>query len=344
MRRDMTMITIKEIADIVGVSTTTVSNVIHGKTKKVSKENIEKIKKVLKEENYIPRMGLSTLTNTDSRIIGVVIHITKHYEDTILSDPFYGQIVGFLEKHIRESGYYMMLYTSEDLNDIFKMTVAWNVDGLIAITFTDKNYQKLRSLIDKPIVAIDLFNETGKDHLNVGLDDEQGGYLMTKYLLECGFRHILFLAHQDVGVDHRRYLGHIHALKEHNIEVKENHFVKLDEYAQKRKKQYKELMQFVNREYAMFFMSDLLASEAMRYFIEQSISIPEDISIAGFDDNLYGRFLTPQLTSVHQDINLKAKKAIELLLKALNDGPIEQNDIILPVQLAIRGTVKRMAK
>ncbi len=336
------MITIKEIADIVGVSTTTVSNVIHGKTKRVSKENIEKIKRILDEKSYIPRMGLSTLTNSSSRIIGVVIHITKHYENTILSDPFYGQIVGFLEKNIRESGYYMMLYASGDLNDIFKMAVSWNVDGLVAISFTDNNYQKIKALTKKPIVAIDLYNESNDDYLNVGLNDMDGGYQMTKYLIENGYSKIILLANQDVGVDHQRFLGYRQALEEYDIVYKEKYFIKLDDDPKKRRREFKNLLKFTRKDYAMFFLSDLLASEAIQYFIENKISIPDDISIAGFDDNLYAKFLTPQLTSVHQDVGLKAKTAVNVLVKTLNQQPVDCKNIVLPIQLAIRGTVKKI--
>jgi len=91
----------------------------------------------------------------------------------------------------------------------------------------------------------------------------------------------------------------------------------------------------------MFFLSDLLASEAMRYFVEHNISIPEDVSIAGFDDNLYAKFLIPQLTSVHQDVGQKGKIALEALLKLINNQPLEQTNIVLPVRLAIKGTVRK---
>ncbi|MBF4692533.1 LacI family DNA-binding transcriptional regulator [Fusibacter ferrireducens] len=338
------MITIKEIADIVGVSTTTVSNVIHGKTKKVSSDNIERIQKVIREKKYIPRMGLSSLTNKQSHIIGVVIHITKEYENTILSDPFYGQIVGYLETYIREAGYYMMLYTSKDLNDIFKMAAAWNVDGLVAITFTYNNYQKIRSLTEKPIVAIDLYNESDDDYINVGLDDEGGGYQMTRYLIENGFEKILLLASQDIGVDHHRFIGYQRALKEYDIPYNEKYYIRLGNDPQKRASKFNDLLKYTKKNYAMFFLSDLLAVEGMRYFIDHGVSIPNDLSIAGFDDNLYAQLLSPQLSSVHQDVSLKAKITIETLMKIINDEPLEQTHISLPVHLAIRGTIKTISR
>ena len=81
----------------------------------------------------------------------------------------------------------MMLYAAESLEDIFHMALAWNVDGLIAITFKYQNYMKLKTLVNKPIVAIDLINKEKSDYVNVGLQDENGGYIMTKYLLETSY-------------------------------------------------------------------------------------------------------------------------------------------------------------
>ena len=83
------------------VSPTTVANVIHGRTSKVSKENVERIQQALKEHNYVPKMGLEALTKGKTRLIIVVIHTTKRYTQTTVGDPFYSQTIGVLEEEIR---------------------------------------------------------------------------------------------------------------------------------------------------------------------------------------------------------------------------------------------------
>ena len=110
------MVTIKDIANITGVSPTTVANVIHGRTNKVSKENVERIQKALKENHYVPKLAQETMTRGKTRLIGVVIHTTKVYEDTTIADPFYGTIVGIIERELRKAGYYMLLYAEMDLD------------------------------------------------------------------------------------------------------------------------------------------------------------------------------------------------------------------------------------
>ena len=199
------MATIKEIAQRAGVSTTTVSNVIHGKTKKVSPANIQKIENLIREMGYVQKMGLRVLNKEKSQLIAVVINYHKDFKDSIIGDPFYGKIIGFIEKYVQELGYYLMLYSAKDTDKIFHMVMGWDVDGVIAISFSKSNCEKIYQLINKPIVSIDAYGEldAGQENhvLNIGLDDESGGYLMTKYLLECGYEHIQVCAGRDNDVD-----------------------------------------------------------------------------------------------------------------------------------------------
>ena len=123
------MATIKEIAQRAGVSTTTVSNVIHGKTKKVSPANIQKIENLIREMGYVQKMGLRVLNKEKSQLIAVVINYHKDFKDSIIGDPFYGKIIGFIEKYVQELGYYLMLYSAKDTDKIFQMVMGWDVDG-----------------------------------------------------------------------------------------------------------------------------------------------------------------------------------------------------------------------
>lgn len=334
------MITVKEIAEIAGVSMTTVYNVLHGNTKKVSQANIQKIKKILEENHYVPRMGLSGLKNGSSKIIGVVIHVSRHYENTVIADSFYSHVIGVLEKNIREAGYYMMLYAAEDLDDIFKMALAWNVDGLIAITFTHNDYVKIRTLTGKPIVAIDLIDKFNDDFVNVGLEDEQGGYIMTKYLIECGYTNILMFANKDAGVDHQRWLGYRRALEEGGIPYKPYNFTILEDSFEMRLHNYEGLMKFVNKNAALFFASDTFALEAMRYFQTKGIQIPDEIAIAGFDDSLLAQYAIPRLTTIHQDITDKAEVAVSLMLDMIAGKLVGNIDVKRPVWLIKGRSVK----
>ena len=129
------MITIKEMANIIGVSSTTVSNVIHGKTKEVSKETVEKVNELLEKYRYVPNMNARNLAKKDSKIIGVVYKYNKNTDNNFIQDPFASEILGAIEVQIRKHEYYTMIYLSEELDDILRFVSSWNVDGLIAVGF-----------------------------------------------------------------------------------------------------------------------------------------------------------------------------------------------------------------
>ena len=135
------LITIKELAKMIGVSPTTVSNVIRGKTNEVSQQTIEKVQKVLKEVNYIPNMTAINLAKNSSNVIGYVMNAKGIIQDNAVQDFFTGELIGALEMEIRKAGYYMMIYISDDIDEIIKFVSSWNVDGLIALGFNHDNAQ-----------------------------------------------------------------------------------------------------------------------------------------------------------------------------------------------------------
>ncbi len=335
------MVTIKEIAELAGVSTTTVSNVIHGKTKKVSPATIKKINNLIKELGYVQKLGLRVLNKENSQIIAVIINSHREFKDSILGDPFYGQILGYIEMYVQQLGYYVMFYSAKDIDKIFQMVMGWNVDGVIAISFSKRNCEKIYQLIKKPIISIDAYGELEEGHekqvLNIGLDDVSGGYIMMKYLLECGYKHIKVCAGRDSGVDHLRFVGAQKALNELSDETDILQFVPLGMEWTKRKESYSWLMQRRKPKTALFFLSDLYALEAISFFSSQGLHIPEDIGIAGYDDISYAQIAVPRLTTIHQNVEEKARLAVEIMMKKIHQEDFKREmDLKLPVRLIVR--------
>ena len=341
------MATIKEIAEQAGVSTTTVSNVIHGKTKKVSPATIEKIESLIREMGYVQKMGLRVLNNEKSQLIAVVINYHKDFKDSILGDPFYGKIIGFIEEYVQKQGYYLMLYSTKEIDKIFQMVAGWDVDGVIALSFSRRNCEKIYQLIKKPIVSIDAYGELedGEENhvINIGLDDESGGYQMTKYLLECGYEQIKICAGRDNGVDHLRYLGAQRAMKELASEQQKLQFVALGMNYEKRKENYDWLIQRRKPNTALFFLSDMYALEAIRFCADKKVRVPEDIGVAGYDDISYAQYATPGLTTIKQDMEWKAKLAVQTVMRWIESGvPSGEQEIELPVTLVKRKSVEQI--
>ena len=146
------MISIKEIAYLAEVSPTTVSNVLHGRTDKMSADTLQKVRKVIKEQNYVSNMAGRLLGNYGSKIIGVIMTYSRRTEMNVTQSPFYSEILGALEREIRKKNYYMMFYTSSGVEESIQMALSWNVEGLIVLGCLPDDCKKLRDKLDKPIV------------------------------------------------------------------------------------------------------------------------------------------------------------------------------------------------
>ncbi len=323
------MITLKEIAAEAGVSMTTVSNVLHGKTKKVSPELEEKIRKLLVKYNYIPRFGLNALTNKGSKIISILVNTPEFVERTPYERPFYGTIIGELECMLRKRGYYIMLFSSKSIPEIMKMTMGWNVDGMISISMPVKYYKQIRKQTGKPIVSIDM-NEYDIDKIsgcfNVTSRDYEGGKKMMKYLLDQGMEKVVYLANIKSGADYCRYIGASEVYKERMGDDAELEIRMLGRTYDERVKDYDDMRRLIGRKAALFFSTDFNAVEAIGYFQRRQIHIPEDISIVGFDDDVYARLCNPRLTSMSVDVSQKAELAVNMLMRLLDGEEIKENE------------------
>lgn len=338
------MIRIKDIAQQAGVSSTTVSNVIHGNIKRVSPENVDKIRKLLKENNYVPSMAARLLAQDSSNIIGVIVAFQKRGEKNILEDPFIGEMLGALEENIRNQGYFMMLYAAEEPIEIFKLASTWKTDGLIIFGFSESDCINLRKQTKIPFVTIDSYLGGGMQDKasNVGLDDFDGGYQMGKYLVECGHKKLAFLADNDVGVDHYRWLGFRKALEENDIDCEDDLHIIVRKEKSDRRIQYKKMLSWLCERTALFFASDVYAAEAVNFFMDQGIDVPGRISVAGFDDNIFAETVRPRLTTMRQEPALKAGAAVADLMAFIETGDVLNRDTKLPVQLIVRDSVRRL--
>lgn len=333
------MIRLQDIADMVGVSRTTVSNVIHGNTKRVSKQTIDKINEVLKKEGYVPNMGSMILTSNVSRIIGFIMSYEETHGYNAMQDPFVGEFVGSLRKAADYAGYYIMLISGTDIEKIAKVASQWNVDGLVALGFTSTDFIALRRKLNKPIIMIDTYSENELPYVNVGIDDFSGGYQIGEYLLNRGYSKALFLAETRQASDYYRWLGFKKAMESQGGFCSKSRYILVYPEYQLRMKQYEDWISRFKEAGAVAFSSDYAAMEGINFFLSRGMRIPQDISVTGFDDNMYTELIHPKLTTIHQDVSKKADIALEQLIKLIKDEPIQDRNIKIEVNLVERDSV-----
>ena len=338
------MIRIKDIADRAGVSPTTVSNVIHGKTGRVSKATVEKINRILKEMEYVPSISARMLANNSSGLIGVALGFMKKGNASSFEDPFVSAMLGNLEYQIREHGYYMMLVARHEKDDLMQQALGWNFDGMIAMALKEKEIAELSERLGKPLVTIDQYLPPELGVRSITMDDRGGAYQMSQYLIGKGHKKFLFLSDCDLGVDHYRWLGVRQAMEEAGIEDFESRHIVIPWDPEQREKAYEEMLPLFKKQTALFFSSDYYALEASNFLQNRGIKVPEEISIAGFDDVTYATLARPKLTTVHQMVDGKARRAVEVLMHLIQDEPVQKDIPPLPTTLVERESVRDLTK
>ncbi len=337
------MATIKHIARKAGVSPTTVSNVLNGRTEKVSKETLKLVQSVLESENYTPNLAAQILAHKKSHIIGVIVYKAPRVGETMFEDPFTSIVLGAFEEEIRKNGYYMMVHVTDSADEVVKLAKSWKLDGLLILWLVDEATESLLESSETPTVFLDCYYSGNNKHFyNVGLNDFKGGYDATMYLIRKGHKRIAVLSDDEeiVGGYKYRFKGYKKAFMDSNMPVSESSLVSISRNKEKRLQSYKEICSTSFSYTALFFLADYYAAEAVSYFQENNIRVPEDISIVGFDDNIYSRIIHPQITTIHQDTFNRAKTAVSVLLKVIKGENISEKNIKMDVKLIERDTVK----
>ena len=255
------------------------------------------------------------------------------------------QTVQFVEEKLRLLGYYMLLYSTDDVNEVFRTVMAWNIDGVIALSFSRNDCNKIWHLIHKPVVSIDAYGISHDDTpvTNIGLDDSTGGGLMSEYLLQCGYENILVCATNDYGVDYSRWTGAREMFEELTVGNKEKkiRLINIGETQITRESFYQQLLRQIPfpTKTAAFFLSDYFAIEAISYLGSKGIRVPADLGIAGFDDINYAHLTVPKLTTIHQNMERKAELAVTELLSAIQNPFYMGKEVLLDVMLIARDSI-----
>lgn len=343
MSNENRRVTIKDIAEEMGVSTATVSNVIHGKTKKISDRTVAKVQEKLQESGYIPNMAAVLLAQNSSKIVCVVVSDNERYEGKMLEDPFVAQMINSISKELNARDYFMMIKEERDIDKLVVYASMWNMAGLILMGYCSVDYEKLRSKMHIPFVVVDSYERNVKSYIDIGIDNIDGGYQAGQYLIQNGHERILYFADNKEDCDMFRYQGLQKALTENKLEVNEDFYYLVHIEKKEREKDYEKLLDYIQKKdiTAVFAASDQYAIELMRFLLRKGVKVPEEISIVGFDDIPLAAQIYPGLTTISQNIPLRGKMAVEMLQDQIEDNATG-GSVLLPAQLIARESVKKI--
>lgn len=326
--------TIRDVAERAGVSKTTVSYVIND-VKKVSPETRMRVKEAIQELSYEPDFTAISLTKSRSQLIGIVLPLVNESIATIMEEnTYFSEMISAIEKVARENGFDILLTGLSAPEDYRPWVQKRRLDGLLFLgIFPESIYVEMRSM-EIPAILIDTYEKHTGSYPYVNIDDEKGGYLAAKHLLDLGHRNIAFVTTGlNNPVEENRYHGYLRAFRDQRVKAPESITAESVHsfgcgYATAEK-----LLQ-TEAYSAVICTSDITALGMMRAVHDAGKRVPQDLSITGFDDIHISRYVTPSLTTIRQHIRTKGSLAAEKLIEAMKGKQPDAK--VLDVELIVR--------
>ncbi len=324
---------LSDIAQELGLSTATVSYVLHGKTGMVSERTAVRVRRALEERGYLPRAAEVLLAENPAKIMGVVINSHEKYESHILEDAFIASALNALSAETARRGLQMMVRTVNDLQEILSFATMWNLEGLVLIGFCGADYKRLRENVRIPFVVYDACGVTAERVCAVNIDDRHGGFQVGEYFRLCGHPNALCLSDNDTDMDWERWKGFREGFGDGAA------FMMIPMRQKERLAFYRETLPKIREFSAVFAVSDYYAVDLIHFLQSNGVDIPGEISVVGFDDTPLCGMVYPSLTSVRQDNAGRAQAALEAIANLRAGEPVKPV-ITLPTSLVIRGSTR----
>lgn len=325
-------LSLHDIAEISGVSPSTVSRVINGYVH-VSEKTRRRVLAVIERYNYQPNTVAQALARQSSRVIGVVI---PELVNDVFADPYFATLMQSLTYNANEFDYDITLWLTAQgydqrivervVNDSFSdgLIIAEGSINPIVLDILDQR-EKTYLLIGRPSVRADQINY-------VDVENRTGGTLMTRYLIEQGRQRVgIIPGREEIPSAYDRVEGYIETVEAFGyppIIAPSGGFTESGAY----KSMAYLLRQNVD---AVFCCSDFMALGAIRAIEEAGLRIPEDIAVGGFDDMPHMISHRPRLTTIRQPIAQVAEAAVRGLVNLL-EGSEPSFQQVFPVELIIR--------
>jgi LacI family transcriptional regulator len=336
------VVTIREVAEVAGVSIGTVSRVLNQKAG-VSEKTRQHVLEITKELDYHPTKRLQ-LHHRNVSNLGLLIRPT---ENPLTSDPFYGGIFYGVENRCQEH-HISVSFNTLDFHDhrLRRLPTILKDErnsGFVLLGALPKEIvTAVEETIRVPIVLVDN-HYTSCRWDSVMIDNLEGAYTATKFLISASHKNIVMLSGPDHPSILERRDGFRRAMCEQNLNpiIIETHSDSPRDGLSPRdgEKGIEEVLLQAPETTAVFCSNDNQAIGAIKKLHESGLRIPEDISIIGFDDVMLGSFTSPPITTIHVDRVTLGKMAVEILLDRINNPDRAVVKVIVGTRLVERGSV-----
>lgn len=331
-------VTIKDVAALAGVSPSTVSRTCKNNPS-ISSETKEKVRKAMLELGYEPNFQASNLASQNSRTIGIILPASAR---EVYENSFYLEAVRGVSHYCNQKQYMTTIVTGQDEDEILQavrsMSRSGKVDAFIVL-YSRKDDPVIDYLFNEGLLYSLIGKATQYTNQSIYIDNDNllAGQEATEYLYQLGHRRIAYLgSDSNLIFSADRKSGYLLALAKHGLLMRPEYCVEVANVSQNNTEEISALLLQSEPPTAIVVSDDILAVSLERVCLQNKLSIPEDLSIISFNNSLFARLTSPQLTSI--DINscqLGIEAASQIINHIENPGLVATK-IIVPHHLIER--------
>ncbi|HEY4385412.1 MAG TPA: LacI family DNA-binding transcriptional regulator [Ktedonobacteraceae bacterium] len=337
------MVTSEQVAQLAGVSRATVSRVLNGSSR-ISAETKERVHAAIKQLGYEPNIAAQNLARQSSQMIALSLFgedeglAISHLGST--ENYFYVDMVRSIDRGAVAAGYDLFLPSllrDRSPENYIRSLRARHVAGVIMLA-VDASDPRIQALLraDIPTIFVDMINGEGSHATYVKSNHMDGAYQITVHLLSLGHTRIAFMMGPLVDpVSTERLLGSQQALARAGLSLVPDLLCQAGWTTEEACQATRALLSKRRDFTAIVAGSDMMAIGVLRALQECGLSVPNDVSLTGFDDVVLSQYTSPSLTTMRQDREGMGSGAVQRLI-ALIEGCEGVSPLIMPTQLVVR--------
>ncbi len=324
--------TIKEIAKLANVSTSTISRVVNN-SGYVKTDVRERVEKIIEETGYRPNAYAKALLLNKSHTIGVIL--------PKINSTSSGDTVAGIDEYISEKGYTLILGNSNHSIDreieLYQVFQEKMVDGIILVA-TELTLRHKEIIRKSGIPTVILAQESLDSTPCVVFDEVFAASELAEYLIEKGRKNIAFIGvgEYDIAVGVKRKEGFLKVIREHNLNIPDTYIKKGDFSVESGYKACQELFEENKKKPdAIFAVTDKMAIGAMGYLFEKGLKIPKDIAVVGMGGGYFAKYFHPKITTSKYNYKDMGYEGAKLLYDIISENTTRTKKIVMNHEIVI---------
>ncbi len=325
--------TMSDVAQLAGVSKSTVSHVIN-ETRYVEPDTRVRVLQAIEKLGYRPSAAARSLTTNRTRTIGVIV--------SDIANLFFGEVLRGIEDILGPADYGLILCNTDEVLEreahYLNLLLEQRVDGIIAAATSHKwEVLEQANVQNMPLVFLDRTFEGVKDYPFVGVDNLKGAYVGTKHLIEGGCRRLGIVAgFQRLSTMRERLAGFRQALEEYAIPLPEEWVAFSHLGVEEGREAATRILSLPDRPDGLFISNNYLSLGTLLALQDLDLLCPDNVSLVGFDDHPWATVSCPPLTVVRQPATRLGQTAAQILLDLINGKQVSEPQVILDCELIVR--------